>query len=269
MYDTPLRIGRLEMIEPPFSFGSIYQSTLMRTIYFGHSHLQHTLRFIRTVNIFRTHHRLPTGTDAAFGNADVIVTILFKKFRTFGHRTFIYFLTSVKKPCAVRTHFMNINRATAQLATPDISLPILIPERTGIFPTTGTLHTMQRRPGAGRICGGRHKQTVIRHTDEHPEFPVMIAQSRRPATVAITFHFRKAGIVDTIVYLTDNGPVNHIFGFENRYSHKMELRTDHIIFISHPDNIRIGIVAIQDGVGKCPVTQISPTGIGVPTTRTA
>ena len=142
MYDTPLRISRLEMIEQPFSLGCIYQRPLMRTIDLRHSHFQYTFWFIRSINIFRTHHRLPTRTYTAFGNTDVIITILLKEFRPFGNRTFVYFLAIVKKPGTVCTHLMNINRTATQLAAPHISLPVIIPKRTRVFPTTGTLHTM-------------------------------------------------------------------------------------------------------------------------------
>ena len=69
-----------------------------------------------------------------------------------------------------------------------------------------------------------------------------------------------------IVYLTNNGPVYHIIRFQNRYTHKVEFGTNHIVFIPYPDNVRIGIVTIQNRIGKRSVSQISPTRIYIPAT---
>ena len=144
MYYSSQRFRQLEMIEPPFTFGSIYQCTLMRSVDIGRTFFQYHFLLVWTVDVFRTQNCLPSLTYSAFGNTDIVISVPLVKLGTFCHRTGIDHVSVIFQGPPVGAHLMQDDRSGSQLAPSQISLTIVIPYRARVFPSANPFHTMQR-----------------------------------------------------------------------------------------------------------------------------
>ena len=135
VYHASLRLGGLEVVEPPFPLGRVDQGTLMRAVHFGRTHFQYALLFVRAVDVFGAHHGLPSCADTAFRDADIVISVFFEQFRAFCHRTLVHFPSLIEQCLAVCAHLMDDDGASAQLAPSDVGLPVLVPQRARVFPS--------------------------------------------------------------------------------------------------------------------------------------
>ena len=151
----------LKMIEPPTAVRCINQSSLMGTVDLRGALLQHHTALIRTIDVARTEHRLPTLTYTSLWDNQVIPAIALQELRALSHRPFVDRGTLIEQRLTISRHLMYDDRACPMTAAPQIGLSIFIPERTGVFPFLHTAHEMERRPRAVGILGSRHIEPLF------------------------------------------------------------------------------------------------------------
>ena len=146
------------------------------------------------------------------------------------------------------------------LAAPEIGLPVFVPKRTRVFPFLYLFYAMQRRPRAMRIGSRTHEQAFMRCAEKDPEFPVVVTYGRSPRSAGKTLVGIPFRVIESVIYLADDCPIDHIGRLQNGHTYVMEIRTNHIVFFSHPYYIGIGIVGIENRVHISAVTLVSPSG---------
>ena len=179
-------------------------------------------------------------------------------FGTFGYRTCIYCTAFIEQFRPVRTHAMNNDGTCSPNASPQISIAILIPERTRVLPFRDIGYMGQRRPRTFRIFCIRHEQTFIGSTEKHPELTVMMTNGRCPRAASIMRIRIPSWEIETVIKLRYQFPVHHIFRFQHLHPHEMKIRCYHIITIAHSNHIRVGVVSIQNRIHIGSVTLVTP-----------
>ena len=165
-------------------------------------------------------------------------------FGTFGHRTGIHRPPLVEQLSAIRTHPMNNDGACPVNASSQISIAILIPKRTRVFPLGNLCHMRQRCPRTFGILCIRHEQSFMWCTEEHPELTIMITDGRCPRATGIAgivFPFRK---IELIIKLGYQLPIYHIFRFQYLHTKKVKIGSHHVVTVTHTNDIRVGIIRI-------------------------
>ena len=138
-----------------------------------------------------------------------------------------------------------------------ISLAVLIPERTAVNNTLSLVHQCERLPWSGRILCLGHEYTQIRITIVDEELAVMIAYRRCPHGIAVVRGLELGIIRHLGDSMADDSPVDKILGMEHGEPRDIgEAGCCHIIVISHTYDIRIGIVSIYDGINVFSVAEI-------------
>ena len=258
MHHPAQRIVLLEMIEPPFPLGSIHHCTLMRTVDTGHPLFKYHFLFVRSVDILRAEDGLPARLHSTFWNAHVIIAIALVNLGTFGHRTGINCSSLIKQLGTIRTHPMNNDRASPVNASSQICLPVLIPERTRVFPLGNLCHMRQRCPRAFGILSIRHEQSLMWCTEENPELTVMITDGRCPRATGIAGIVIPPRKIETVVQLRYQPPVHHILRLQYLHTEEMEIGSHHVVAVAHTYHIRVGVIGIQDRIDVGAVALVAP-----------
>ena len=258
MNHTPQDGRLLEMIEPPDAVRRIDQSALMRAVDVGRALLKHYLAFVGTIDVLRAEHRLPTCSYAAFRDNEVVPAVALHEFGAFGYRTLINRRALVQQLFAVCRHLMHDNRTCAMLAATQIGLPVLVPERAGVFPFGHALHQVQRSPRAVWIFCRTHEKTLFWRTEIDVVEAVVIADGGSPRAAGIVIVAIPAWFVEATIYLTDIVPVNHIVALQHLHAEEMEIGGHHIVFLAYADDVRVREIGIQHRVPVGPVALIAP-----------
>src|SRR6185312_9341862 len=58
--------------------------------------------------------------------------------------------------------------------------------------------------------------------------------------------------------LADDPPVDHVIRFEYRHAHVGEFRTYHVVLLVHPDDVRVGIVRVKNGIDIGAIALVAP-----------
>ena len=231
----------------------------MRSVNLRRTLFQNDLTLIGTIYAARTEHRLPTLPHAAFRYNQIIEAIAFHELRTFSNRSFVDRHALIKQCLTIRRHSMNDNRPSPMTASPQISLSVFIPERTGIFPFLYTFNEMEWCPWAVRILGSRHIEPFIGGAEIDIEESVVITDSWSPGATSIMGIRIPSWFIEATIYLTDILPIHHIIALQHLHTKKMEVGCHHIIFRPNTDNIRIGEICIKYGIAIGSITLITPT----------
>ena len=174
------RACALEVVEPPFAFGSVDQRALMRAVDACCSLFEHAAHVVWTVDVFRASYGLPSRAYAPFGYAEIEISVLDEKFCTLGGGTVVHLASVVKKGLAVGAHAVYDYRASAQLTAAEPCVAFIVPDRARVFPAAYFLHLVQRFPRTGGVGGRGHEQTVVWRAEIEIEAAVVVAQRRCP-----------------------------------------------------------------------------------------
>ena len=144
------------------------------------------------------------------------------------------------------------------LPTTQIGMTIVIPERTRILPLGNLLQTMQRTPWTVGIFSCRHKQSFVGGTEIDIETSIVMANSRCPRSTAIVAIGIPTRIVEVVIDLTHQLPVDQVRRFQHLHSQVMEVAGHHIIFVPHAVHVWITVVGIQHRVLVRSVVLVAP-----------
>jgi hypothetical protein len=99
-----------------------------------------------------------------------------------------------------------------------VGLPILIPERTGVYPSFGWPQEVRLAPGSQGIGGFGHIDSEIRIPVIYVILPFMIPDGRGPGSVSM-LRTAKHRIRDLpFKHVIHDPPVNHVPGMQHRNS---------------------------------------------------
>ena len=149
------------------------------------------------------------------------------------------------------------------LAATEIGLSVVVPQRARVFPFLDATDEVQRFP---RTAGGgrrRHIQPFVGSAEINVETAVVKADGRSPRASGIVAVVVPAGFVEATVDLADVSPVDHIVGLQHLHSYEVEVGGHHVELLAHADDVGVGEVGIQHGVGVGAVALVAPRGDGV------
>ncbi len=179
-------------------------------------------------------------------------------FRPLGHRTLVHGDPLIKQLASVRRHAVYNDGARAVTAAHQVGLSVLIPERTRILPLLHGFHEVKRFPRACGIGGRGHEQSFIGSAEIHIETSVMIAQRGSPRATCVVTECVPSGIVETVVYVAYDAPVEQVGRFQNRHTHEMEVGTYHIVAVADTYYVGIGVVGVEYRIDIRAVALIAP-----------
>ena len=246
------------MIEPPLPLRRIDDGPLMRSVDRSGALFQYHSLFVRAVDILCAQHRLPSCPHATFGNRQVIIAISFEEFGSLSHRTRVYCDPLVEECAAIRAHLMYDDGSRTMLATPEIGLSVVIPERARVFPMPHRLDHVQGTPWTLRVLSLSHEQTLMRCAEIDPELPIMVTDGGCPRATSIALVGVPSRQVESMVNLREDMPVDHVVGLKDLHADEMEVGGHHIVFIADPDDVGVGIVGAKDGVDIRTIALVAP-----------
>ena len=176
----------------------------------GRALFEHNLTFVGAIDVFRTQHRLPASSYTPFGNNQIIPAIALQELRALSHRSLIDRHALIEQLLAVGRHLMYDNRPCTMFAATQISLSVVIPKRTRVFPFRHALYQMQGCPGTMWILRRTHIESLVWGAEIHIVETVVITDGRRPRPTGIMPVTIPARLIEATVDLTDIAPIDHI-----------------------------------------------------------
>ena len=140
-----------------------------------------------------------------------------------------------------------------------ISLPIVVPERAGIFPAFHGLDGLRLRPRPRGIFGVPHEQTFERRADEDIIRAVVITQCRRPRPLGITGHL----IViwrhgQPREHLADDLPIDQVARMQHLHADEVKIRRDQIKIVPDANDVGVRIIRGQNRISIGAVALVAP-----------
>ena len=230
---------------------------------------QHGLRLIGAANIARAQRDLRAFLDTAIGCQDIVVAVAFVDFGAFQDRQSLLVLddhrTGIKHALAIRAHAMEDQWPGAMPGMDQPSLAIIVPEGAGVFQHRLVDHLHRRAPRTFRLAGSRHEDALVRRRPIDIEQSGMMADrwGPDPASIAGAADRLGNGIGQAVgaghvIFgrewqarqdMAKDRPVDQVAGMEDRDARReMEARGYHIIILPDADDIRVGIIRIENGV---------------------
>ena len=203
-------LHKLEVEKPPLPVGRVDQRPLVRAVDGGAPLLHHHFFLIGTIDVAGAEHRLPAHLHPAFGYADVVIAVALVYLRALGHGAGIYGNPVVEQFTPVGAHLVQDNGACPVSAAAEIGLPVLVPEGARVFPLLDGHDPVQRCPRPVRVGGRAHEEPFVRGAEEDPELTVVVTYGRCPGTAGKTAVVVPLGIVEAVIDLGDDGPVDHV-----------------------------------------------------------
>jgi len=131
----------------------------------------------------------------------------------------------------------------------EIGPAVVIPQGTGVDPALGLLHQLGRIPGPGRIFTLDHKNAQIRIAVIDPVLVPVKTQTGRPDAVAVLY-LVIARRRQPLQCMADDLPVDQVARVQHRQTgYMVETGGDQVEIIADSNDIRIGIVGKEDGIG--------------------
>ena len=113
-----------------------------------------------------------------------------------------------------------------------------------------------------------HHEAVGLEVYADVEPPVVVAHGWRPAGPAVgrflPFHAVRGQEGEAVVGVAYHFPVHQVLGVAHGYArHTGERGTDHVVIVAHADDVGVGIVRADDGVGVRAVAVVRRKQVGV------
>ena len=226
MNDTPQLKPVLKMQEPVIALRVIDPRALMRPVGFGVSLMHNDAVLIRAKDIAAAQHGLPAVFHAARRDKDIVPAVPLVHFGALSGRLG---QRAVKDDGTVLHHGKRFGVKAGQLdlvldaaaavgkGVRHIDAAVIVPERAGVDPAAGRLHTMQFTPRAAGVRGGGVEDALVRQRDKGVEPPVMPAQRRRPCAAAVG-RLRIAVKGQALHAAADALPVDEIAAVQHRHA---------------------------------------------------
>ena len=148
-------------------------------------------------------------------------------------------------------------------AATQVSLPVIVPERARVFPFLYSFQAVQWAPWAFRpFCLG-HKKSLVGGTEIYPELTVMIAQSRCPRASRIMTVRIPPRQIKPAVNLSHNTPVHQVMAFQKLHAYEVEVGRHHIVFLSHPHHVRVGVVGTEHRIDVSTIALVTPAPLSL------
>ena len=246
------------MEKPPITVGRIDKSALVRAVHLCQSLLKNDAFLVGPVDVLRPEHCLPSLSDAAFGDDQIVVAVAFHEFRALGHGSCVDRYALVEQLFAVGRHAMHDDGACAVAAATQICLSVVVPEGAGVFPFRDFLQAVKGCPRPVWVVGRAHEESFFVCAEEDVEPSVVPSDARCPCAPAVVAVFVPARIVETVVHLTDDSPVDEVVRFEHLHAEEVEVGRHHVVFLPDADHVRVAVVGVEHRVDERAVALVSP-----------
>ncbi len=242
----------------------------MRSVDLGGALLEHDLLLVGAVDVARAEGHLPAGGHAAARREEVIPAVELvdlgaleaRMVRRINHDAAFAEDARPVGRHGTDVQFVPYARAGFGIGVHQIGLAVVVPERAGVDPAPGFLHEVRFAPLAGGILRRGQVNALVGHGEEDPEFAGVKPDRRRPHAAA-RLHLpipRMRHIFDGVI---DDRPVDQVARVEDwQPGRAVEAGGGQIEIVAVPDDIRIGIIGVQDGVAVSAVAGIGFPGKG-------
>lgn len=201
---------------------NVYPCSLMRAVDRAVTLCQYLLPFVRAVYVLGAEDNLPAGGHAACRMEDVVIFSSFIEFGTFaGLMRFMtveddarlcYGLGGIRIQLADGYDAFQSGTASC-IGVYHVDLSVFIPERAGVYDALARFYEHGFCPRAFGVFGFYHERALVGVAPENVEFTVMMADGRRPYTVAMLRTFRCFDRGEGVGNgSADDTPVNEVFG---------------------------------------------------------
>ena len=103
-----------------------------------------------------------------------------------------------------------------------------------------------------------HIQALVGCAEIDIKLAIVITDGRSPRATSIMLVGVPSRLVETAVDLTDVSPVEHIVRLQHLHAQEMEVRSHHIVFVTHPYHVGVGKISIEHRVDVGAVALITP-----------
>ena len=257
----------LKVHEPIFSGCGLHPTALMGSVDRSIPLLHDATRLVRPVHVAAAGGHLPSHLHATGRKHQVIITVAFIKLRSLGR--VVHIIISVIYDAgrtdyfrALRVHFGHtqhgIDLCTASgPRVSQITLSVIVPQRTGVDNAFGSLDQHRLRPFAGGVFCLDHIHAEVRVAPIDIVLPVMVTDARCPYAFAMlngSVKVRRNQLLQSIVH---HFPIHQVLGVEDgQAGHTGETGSRQIKIIPHGTDIGVGIIRMNHRILVHAIAQI-------------